>query len=49
MVKYFLGHFFVKVEKSTKLCLVASRRLSFWHGTCSSSHPTVSLASLDQI
>ena len=41
--------FFAKVERSTKFCFVASLRLSSWHGTCSSLHPTASLASLDQI
>ena len=28
--------FFAKVEMSSKFCFVASRRLSFQHGTCSS-------------
>ena len=41
--------FFAKVERSTKFCFVASQRLSSQHGTCSSSHPMASVASLDQI
>ena len=39
--------YFAKVERSTNF--VASQRLSSRHGTCSSLHPTASLASLDQI
>ena len=39
-----IGHFFAKVERSTNFVL-----LFFQHGTCSSLHPTASLASLDQI
>ena len=35
-VKYNVGHFFAKVERSTKFCFVASRRLSSRHETCSS-------------
>ena len=41
--------FFSEVERSIKFCFVTSRRLSSLHGTCSSLHPTESLASLDQI
>ena len=40
--------FFARIETSTKFCFVASQRLSSWHGTCLSLHPTASLVSLDQ-
>ena len=42
--KYILGHFFGKVEKSTKFGFVASQGLRSWHGTSSSLHLKASLA-----
>ena len=48
MVKWIIRYFF-KVERSSKVCIVAPQKLSSQHRTLWSLNPTASWASLEQI
>ena len=47
MVKWIVGHFFLKVERLTEFCFVALRKLSSQPRNFWSLYPTASLDSLD--